>query len=81
MSETLLHPADRAAYEKMQAAEPVWDGLDTAGNALSLDRQVLLHAGPPFASAENISKPILNSACVASVYEGISPMISTRPKR
>ena len=72
MSAIELHPADRAACEKMQAAEPVWDGLDTGAIALGLDRQLLLHAGPPFASAENISKPILNSACVAAVYEGIA---------
>ena len=72
MSANDLHPADRAACEKMQAAEPVWDGLDTAANALGLDRQLLLHAGPPFASAETISKPILNSACVAAVYEDLA---------
>ena len=72
MSGIDLHPADRASFEKMRAAEPVWDGLDTAGNALGLDRQVLLHAGPPFASVDHISQPILNSACVAAVYEGIA---------
>jgi len=32
----------------------------------------LLHAGPAFSAAEQITRPILNSACVAAVFEGIA---------
>lgn len=71
MSES-RHPADEKAFNQMAKAVPLWDGIDTAANALGLDSNVLLHAGPPFASAESISKPILNSACVAAVYEGLA---------
>lgn len=72
MSETILHDADRAAYEKMAAAEPIWDAIVTAAEAYGHDANLLLHAGPPFASVDAISKPILNSACVAAVYEGLA---------
>ena len=67
-----LHPADRIAYARMCEVNPVWDGVETAADALSLDSNVLLHAGPPFESATTISMPILNSACVAAVYEGLA---------
>ena len=46
--------------------------LDTASNAIGLPSNILLHAGPPFVSIASISKPILNSACVAAVYEGLA---------
>ena len=67
-----LHPADQKAFDQLLQAIPVWDGIETAADAFGLDSNVLLHAGPPFASAETISMPILNSACVAAVYEGIA---------
>jgi hypothetical protein len=67
-----LHSADRAAFERMLETSPVWDGIDTAANAFDLDANVLLHAGPPFESPATISKPILNSACVAAVFEGLA---------
>lgn len=68
-----LNPADAAAFERMRHCSPVWDGMDSAAVALGLDANLLLHAGPPFASPRHISKPILNSACVATVYEGLAP--------
>ena len=73
MTETaLLHPADRQAFDQMLKAIPVWDGIETAANAFALDSNVLLHAGPPFESPATMSMPILNSACVAAVYEGLA---------
>jgi hypothetical protein len=39
---------------------------------LALPENVLLHAGPAFARVEDITLPILNSACVAAVYEGLA---------
>ena len=72
MNADTLYPADRLAAEKLCAADPVWNGLDTAAAALGLDGNLLLHAGPPFVSVETISRPILNSACVAAVFEGLA---------
>lgn len=66
------YPADQKAFNQMVKAIPVWDGIDTAADAFGLDSNVLLHAGPPFESVETISMPILNSACVAAVYEGLA---------
>jgi hypothetical protein len=67
-----LHPADQKAYDKLVKSIPVWDGIETAAEAFDLESNVLLHAGPPFASVETISMPILNSACVAAVFEGVA---------
>lgn len=67
-----LHPADQKAFDRLLQAIPVWNGIDTAAQALDLDANVLLHAGPPFASVDSISMPILNSACVAAVFEGLA---------
>ena len=68
----LLHPADQKAFDQLLEAIPVWNGIETAAQALGLDANVLLHAGPPFASKDSISMPILNSACVAAVFEGLA---------
>ena len=67
-----LHPADQKAFNQLLKAIPVWDGIETASEAFGLDSNVLLHAGPPFESIETMSMPILNSACVAAVFEGIA---------
>jgi len=71
MSNT-CHPADQKAFEQMLKAIPMWDAIETAADASRVASNVLLHAGPPFESAETISMPILNSACVAAVYEGLA---------
>ncbi|MFU0507053.1 YlbE family protein [Pseudaminobacter sp. NGMCC 1.201702] len=67
-----LHPADQLAFDKAMVTQPVWNRFNTAAEALSLPRNVLLHAGPAFAAPDQITMPILNSACVAAVYEGIA---------
>lgn len=67
-----LHPADQQAFDQLLQAVPEWNGFATAADALGLDANVLLHAGPPFASLDSISRPILNSACVAAVFEGLA---------
>ena len=68
----VLHVADQLAYDRAVVTQPVWNHFDTAGCAFSLDENVLLHAGPVFAGVEQISAPIMNSACVAAVYEGLA---------
>jgi len=67
-----LHPADQLAFDKAMVTQPVWNRFNTAADALALPENVLLHAGPAFASVTDITLPILNSACVAAVYEGLA---------
>ncbi|MGI9357727.1 MAG: DUF1116 domain-containing protein [Rhizobiaceae bacterium] len=67
-----LHPADKLAFDRAMVAQPVWNRFDTGAAALGLPQNVLLHAGPAFSSPDQITRPILNSACVAAVYEGIA---------
>ena len=67
-----LHPADRLSYDRAVVTQPVWNRMDTAAEAFGLPRNVLLHAGPPFATPATISRPILNSACVAATFEGLA---------
>ncbi|HAD29294.1 MAG TPA: DUF1116 domain-containing protein, partial [Rhodobacteraceae bacterium] len=67
-----LHPPDRLAFDKALVAQPVWNRFNTAAEALKLPQNVLLHAGPSFADPKQITRPILNSACVAAVFEGIA---------
>ena len=72
MAAMTLHPADQLAYDRAVVAQPVWNRFETAREAFGLQENVLLHAGPPFASVETVCRPILNSACVAAVYEGLA---------
>ena len=67
-----LHPADQLAFDRAMVTQPVWNRFNTAGEALGLAQNVLLHAGPAFSSPDLITAPILNSACVAAVYEGVA---------
>ena len=72
MSGSSMHPADAEAFAAAIKAQPVWDRIETGADAFGLSENILLHAGPAFASVQMISKPILNSACVAAVYEGVA---------
>lgn len=67
-----LHPADRLAFDRAVVTEPVWNRFTTARDAFGLAPNVLLHAGPAFAEVDHITQPILNSACVAAVYERLA---------
>ena len=67
-----LHPADQLAFDKAMVTQPVWNRFNTAADALKLPQNVLLHAGPAFSAPDQITAPILNSACVAAVYEGLA---------
>jgi hypothetical protein len=72
MAKQFLHAADQLAYDRAVVTQPVWNRFDTAADALQLGDNVLLHAGPAFGSVEAICTPIMNSACVAAVYEGLA---------
>lgn len=67
-----LHPADRLAFDKAMVTQPVWNRFNTAADGVGLAENVLLHAGPAFASPDHVTAPILNSACVAAVWEGLA---------
>lgn len=67
----MIDPADRLAFDRAMVAQPVWNRFTTAME-LGLAPNALLHAGPPFASIDDITVPILNSACVAAVFEGLA---------
>ncbi|MCL6285423.1 DUF1116 domain-containing protein [Ruegeria sp. 2012CJ41-6] len=68
----MVHPADQLAFDRAMVTQPVWNRFDTAAEALGLAANVLLHAGPGFDSSDQITAPILNSACVAAVWQGLA---------
>ena len=72
MSDSSMHHADKAAFAAALEVQPVWDRIETGVDAFGLPENMFLHAGPAFASVNMIAKPILNSACVAAVYEGVA---------
>ena len=68
------HPGierDLEVFEAVVAVVPVWDGVAKASDVVGKDRR-LLHAGPPISDPANMARPILNSAALATVYEGWS---------
>ena len=64
--------ADQQALDKLAAANPIWIGQGSAAELTGLPDHILLHAGPKFATPKQITAPILNSARVAAVYQGLS---------
>ena len=66
------HSTDILAFDQAMVTQPVWNKFDTASDAVDLPENFLLHAGPDFQSIEQITIPIMNSACVAAVYEGLA---------
>lgn len=72
MSHPQLSQSDSKAIEAMLAVRPRWRGQRLASNAVALPDNTLLHAGPAFSMPADICKPILNSACVAAVYDGLA---------
>jgi Protein of unknown function (DUF1116) len=69
---TDVHPADHAAFAAASGVRPMWKSQRRASDAIGLAKNVLLHAGPAFESAADVSRPIRNSACVAAVFEGLA---------
>ena len=67
-----LAAADRAAVDKLLAVWPQWSGQSTVGEQTDCAPDTLLHAGPGFDSPAAITRPILNSARVAAVYQGLA---------
>lgn len=69
------HQADRLAFDQAMVTQPVWNRFDLARDVTGIAENFLLHAGPPFPDPAAITRPILNSACVAAVYEGLAPSL------
>ncbi len=69
------HQADRLAFDQAMVTQPVWNRFDLVRDVTGIAENVLLHAGPPFPDPAAITRPILNSACVAAVYEGLAPSL------
>ncbi len=67
-----MAPEDIASLGKAVAVRPVWNGMARAAEVTGLPGHVLLHAGPAFDDPGKITRPILNSACVAAVHEGLA---------
>ena len=67
-----FHPSDLLAFDRISVVQPFWRGFETAKNHIGLDENVLLHAGPAFDKVEDICQPILNSAAVGAVFEGLA---------
>lgn len=68
----LPNEADRTAIARLAASSPEWTGMTTAGQAVGCADSTLLHAGPAFASPGKITTPIMNSARVAAVFQGLA---------
>ena len=69
----LTHPADQEALSRILRVKPVWIEMQSAAGAIDLAEDTLLHAGPAFKDPTEIVKPVLNSACVAAVFNGLAP--------
>ena len=69
---TSISNADQKALGKLSNAYPMWVGQGRAGELTGLPEHILLHAGPPFSATNKITAPILNSAKVAAVYQGLA---------
>ena len=67
-----LHASDQEALETILRVRPRWSANRVAAEALNLNQNVILHAGPSFESTDQITVPILNSTCAALVYENIA---------
>ncbi len=66
------HPADEKAIDDVLAVRPLWSHMANAATVTGIDHRTLLHAGPAFDEPRAVSRPILNSARVCAVFEGIA---------
>lgn len=58
------------AAARAAAAEPSWDAVSSIAEAIRGSDHVILHAGPPFESAEEIPAPVRYSLEAACLFEG-----------
>lgn len=72
MAPLKLAEPDRLALRDVFQVRPGWIRDLPAREAVNLPDDCLLHAGPAFTGVEALSRPILHSACVAAVFEGLA---------
>lgn len=58
------------AFRRMDAVDPVWNGVVRLGTLPGLDRRVILHAGPAHAAFDAIAPAIRNSLVNVALREG-----------
>ncbi len=80
MMDLNYHPKDLLAFDRISVVQPFWRGFETVKNQLGLDENVFLHAGPAFSNIEEICVPILNSAAVGAVFEGLAKNLDDATK-
>ena len=66
------HPRDLLAFDKISVTQPFWRGFETAKSQIGIEENVFLHAGPAFTTVDGICQPIINSAAVGAVFEGLA---------
>lgn len=81
MARLNLADPDRLALRDMFRVRPAWVRDVPARDVLDLPDHCLLHAGPAFSSFDALTRPILNSACVATVHEGLADDFSAAKRK
>ena len=66
------HSRDLLAFDKISVTQPFWRGFETAKSQIGMEDNVFLHAGPAFTTVDEICQPIINSAAVGAVFEGLA---------
>ena len=69
---TTLHPADKQGLDAVMRVRPLWQRTRKLADSVIIPESSLLHAGPPFETPQQVTRPIMNSACVAAVFEGLA---------
>lgn len=64
------HVGESERIRALAGAEPRWSRVVRARDVWADDGPVLLHAGPPFRTLDEIPIPVMNSFAFACVYEG-----------
>jgi hypothetical protein len=63
--------ANQKAFNKLNAAAPVWVDVKSAHQAVNLERYTLLHAGPPI-EFKDMCVPMQGAVYAALMYEGLA---------
>ncbi|KEA64450.1 hypothetical protein ADIMK_1354 [Marinobacterium lacunae] len=69
MNTQVIEASADTGLHAILAVRPRLDSIALAGSRVNFPKRTLLHAGPPFASPEDIALPVLNSAAAAAVFE------------
>lgn len=68
-----INEANREAFLRIDAAEPMLAGVESAGKVVpGMEKNLILHAGPPAESFDALSPATKRAAQHALVYEGLA---------